>query len=231
MKRDLKLQERKEGIREKRVSQVVKFDLEEIRKHFFESITQINELFLLEKSLDDVKRTSYAEQIWRTQIVFLVSAFDFFMHEIVKFGLNKIYEKEWEKTEKYNNLSICLGMIDEILREENDINWFPDFVNRKFLTETIISYESVVDALKLLGIDNKKIADAVFYERDSDEKTQMKLKRKLNELFARRNWIVHQSDRRHTDAELIKISDVEVREFVYNIQKIVEAIIECAKNK
>ena len=70
------------------------------------------------------------------------------------------------------------------------------------------------------------MADDTFYQRGSTEKTSNKLKRRLNSLFLKRNVIAHQSDRRHTDAEIMEITEVTVREYVNDITKIVENIVK-----
>ena len=41
------------------------------------------------------------KDILRSQVVFLDSAFDFFMHEATKYGMVQIFQGIWEKTEKY----------------------------------------------------------------------------------------------------------------------------------
>ena len=46
------------------------------------------------------------ENIWRAQIVFLASALDFYMHELTKYGLCEIYNENWERTDKYENLQV-----------------------------------------------------------------------------------------------------------------------------
>ena len=56
-------------------------------------------------------------------------------------------------------------------------------------------------------------------------------KRRLNELFSRRNIIAHQSDRAHTDAQVNIITKEIVQNFICDIEKIVRAIDAEARNK
>ena len=83
----------------------------------------------------------------------------------------------------------------------------------------MVSYESVKDQLNLLGINLAAIADRAFYEKDGLEKTKGKLKRRLNELFGRRNIIAHQADRAHTDAQFINITKEVVQSFIDDVEK------------
>lgn len=95
----------------------------------------------------------------------------------------------------------------------------------------MVSYESVKDQLNLLGIDLKNVADRAFYNRGEREKTRDKLRRRLNELFSRRNIIAHQSDRAHTDAQVKNITKEIVQDFMDDIQRIVNSINEEVMNK
>ena len=68
-------------------------------------------------------------------------------------------------------------------------------------------------------------------ERGGTENTKNKFKRRLNELFGRRNIIAHQSDRAHTDAQVNIITKEIVQNFICDIEKIVRSIDAEARNK
>lgn len=164
------------------------------------------------------------ENIWRAQIVFLASAFDFYMHELTKYGLCEIYNENWSRTDKYDNLQVNMKVIEIALKAGEDIDWFLEYINGYYRVITMVSYESVKDQFNLLGIDLTNIADKAFYQRGGTEKTKDKLKRRLNELFSRRNIIAHQTDRAHTNAQIINITKEIVQGFICDIEKIVNAI-------
>ena len=88
----------------------------------------------------------------------------------------------------------------------------------------MVSYESVKDQFNLLGIKLASVADRAFYQRGETENTKHKFKRRLNELFSRRNIIAHQSDRAHTDAQVNMITKEIVQNFICDIEKIVRSI-------
>lgn len=88
----LELSSRLEDTREKKISRIIKFELDEIKFHFIEDISAIREQFNVYDKLIKEENHKCAELILRSQIVLLVSAFDFYLHEITNFGVNKIFE-------------------------------------------------------------------------------------------------------------------------------------------
>ena len=224
--RDLDLRERNEDTRDKFHTEVIRFALNQIMQHFTESTDAIKKQFVVANELVLSGKSNDAENIWRAQIIFLASAFDFYMHELTKYGLCEIYDENWDRTEKYSNLQVNMEMIEVALKAGEDIDWFLEYINDYFSEVTMVSYVSVKSQLKLLGIDLQKVADRAFYQRGCTEKTKDKLQRRLNELFSRRNIIAHQSDRAHTNAQTTVIAKEIVENFIDDIEKIVNAIYE-----
>lgn len=221
MGRSLELSTRKEATRDKVVPVVARFEMAEIKQHYDESIAIVGDMFSVAEKLEKEGNDAQAKNVWRAQIVFLVSAFDFFMHEITKFGLGKIFDGLWEPTTKYNNICINIDVLNEALKAGEDTSWFIEFINNKFATATMVSYADVKNQVNLLGLDMQTLADDTFYQRGSTEKTLDKLKRRLNGLFSKRNVIAHQSDRRHEDAEVMEITEEIVRAYIDDINKLV----------
>lgn len=229
--RNLDLAIRNEDTREKFHTEVIRFELNQIMQHFTESVQAIYTQFELADELISAGRINEGENIWRAQIIFLTSAFDFYMHELTKYGLCEIYDENWERTEKYSNLQVSMKTIEIALKSGEDIDWFLEYINGYYKAITMVSYESVKEQLNLLGIDWKNVADRAFYNRGEREKTRDKLRRRLNELFSRRNIIAHQSDRAHADAQVKNITKEIVQDFMDDIQRIVNSINEEVMNK
>ena len=139
MDRSLELSTRKEDTRNKNVPIVVRFEMSQIKQHFDESVSVVNSMFLIASDLVNLGKKEQAENIWRAQIVFLVSAFDFFMHEITKFGLEKIFDGDWEVTKKYNNITLDFATLTTALKAGEDSEWFVEFVNEQFAKDTMVS--------------------------------------------------------------------------------------------
>jgi hypothetical protein len=223
-KRKLQLSGRKEATRNKSIPSVVRFELDEIKQHYKDSEKSIQSMFSVVDYLIENENEDQAKDIMRAQIVFLVGALDFFMHEITKFGLRKIFNDEWEQTKKYSHINVPMSILNEALISGEDSDWFLEFVNQQYSTVTIVSYESVKDQLNLLGLNIQALADDVFYDLNSRERTSDKLKNRLNGLFNRRNLIAHQLDRKHANAEKLDIDRCLVEEFINDVNNIVEAI-------
>ena len=170
--RNLDLMIRNEDTREKFHTEVVRFELDQIMQHFTESIQAIYTQFEVADELIAYGKIKEGENIWRAQIIFLTSAFDFYMHELTKYGLCEIYDENWERTEKYSNLQVGMKTIEIALKSGEDIDWFLEYINDYYKAITMVSYESVKDQLNLLGIDLKKVADRAFYNRGEREKTR-----------------------------------------------------------
>ena len=229
--RNLDLVARNENTRDKFHTEVIRFELDQILQHFAETIQTINAQFDVADELLESGKVIEGENIWRAQIIFLSSALDFYMHELTKYGLCEIYNENWERTNKYENLQVNMKVIEVALKSGEDIDWFLEYINSYYRTITMVSYESVRDQLNLLGINLAFVADGAFYQRGGRENTKDKLKRCLNELFGRRNIIAHQSDRAHTDAQVNVITKEIVQNFICDIKKIVSSIDVEARNK
>ena len=225
---NLELTPRKENIRDK--NQIIQFDLDDILHHFDENISNIKNQLTLADELVKSNNTSAAEEIWRSQIVFLESAFDFYMHELTKCGLLKIFRGEWNQTKKYRNLQLKMSYLERALDDNDDI-WFLEFINEFYRDITMASFDSVKKQFSLLGIDRQQVADNAFYYRNSSEKTIDKLQRRLDDLFKRRNCIAHQSDRRHENAMREGISKEDAVNFIADIEKVVYGIDKHIRTK
>jgi len=224
MERKFELSPSRENTREAHQPIIVKFHLEEIKLHFDNNIEEIKAQFDVADSLIQENRKLDAENVWRYQIVFLESAFYFYLHELTKYGLSNIFQGQWSKTTKYNNLKIDMSIVEQVVNGNVNEEWFDVFINDMYAKTTMVSFESVKDQLNLLGLDLSHIVDEVFYDLNSKEKTIDKFKRVVNGLYYRRNMIAHQSDRIHSTAEKNEITHNEVSEYINHITKIVEAI-------
>lgn len=221
--RDLNLSSRRENTRDV----IVKvFGIIEIEKHFQESVRSIENKFSLALNLQKSGHNDEAMDVWRTQIVFLESAFDFYMHELVKLGIISIFNGEWNggKSTKYKNLSFSMEYLEDALKDSTQDVWLKNWINAKYSSITMMSYDDLKKVCNLLELDISNIANEVFYEREDTVKTYEKLKTFMNDLYNRRNMIAHQSDRRMENAAQENIEEVTVKGYINSMKKIVTAI-------
>ncbi|MBW8383100.1 MAG: hypothetical protein K0M69_11345 [Youngiibacter sp.] len=229
-RRDLSLSYRESDTREKRSVHVASIELSAILKHFDENMLAIESQFAIADTLV-VHNVEAAKEIWRSQIVFIESAFDFFLHEITKYGMLKIFNGEWAKTAKYNNFSIKLSEVTEAIKNPENASWLTNNINTSIASLTFMSSESFKDQMNLIGVPFAKIADSAFAERGSSISPQVKLKTILDELYKRRNKIAHQSDREHISSNRLDIEKEFVVESIGNIKVIVISLLQQISEK
>ena len=226
----IELEKRKVNTREARNIEV--FNLEEIKKHFSDSETLILKQIQLAESLVASGKVEEAKDVLRSQIVFIDSAFDFYMHEVLKLGIINMFHGDWApRTEKYQNLKLDMKTLEAAITADESDDWLKHWINHEYAGKALMSYEDIADVCNLLGLNVKEIADRAFYDKNSRTPTREKLKYKLNSLFERRNQIAHQSDRKRENASREDISREYVKERLDDIRKIVEAVQYYATQK
>ena len=223
--RNLNLTQRKLNTRDKIQPEVVKFSLDEIKKHFEDSISDIEEQF---KTIDllESKDREKIDYILRSQIVFLGGSLDFYFHEITQFGIMQMYDEIWQETKPYKNLNIKLGTILGVLKGEKDDSWFIEFINYEYSKISLISYDSIEKAMNMIGLHMYQIANKIYGEEIERKERVIKLKKRMNRLCERRNCIAHQFDMFHENAEKKPIHINTVREFIEDAKEIVDVVYE-----
>lgn len=221
--------ERLENVKDKRIPDIVIYQVDSIKQHYDENMELLTKQFPIADQLVMEGKESAAKTIWRTQVVLLASAFDYFMHEIVWYGLDKIYDGVWEQPPQYKNLTTTFETLQKIKEYPDNKDWYVDYITEKYKKQTLMEFGDVRDHLNLIGVDPNAVADTAFYQRGSTDKTLNQMKTKLNTLYWRRNHIAHQSDRSERNAEKKDITKQQVEEFIENIDKIVAAITEEVK--
>jgi hypothetical protein len=202
---------RKEDSRKKRsVRLVVKiFD---VRAHFNENIKDVEAKFGLAKR--EVKTDLHsAEEIWRSQVVFLESSLDFYIHEIVKYGFLKIFNGDWEETEQSRNFRLRFPLLMKMYKDAgNAAQSLSDEIDEINRENCFLNFDNMQNNLKMVGL-----------------KVDGKYKPFVNELYGRRNKIAHQSDRIPGSAEKCVIKETDVKSYIKKVKEIVSSIDEQVK--
>lgn len=212
-KREVGLKQRQVGTR--KLGSVEVFDVDKIEEHFKQSIDLISEQIkaLEHGSIID----TVVDEMMRSQVVFIDSAFDYFIHEVIKLGIINMYNNEWSASNKYYKLQFTMKEIERVRDDAND-DWLKEWIDEKYATETFMSSKAYSAACNLLDI---KISNIEGHN----------IKDEIDELFSRRNLIAHQADRISATAERNKISIEEVKEYLGNICFITDEFIKKIKNK
>jgi len=128
--------------------------------------------------------------ILRAEIVFAVSAFDFYIHEIVRLGLIEIYLNKRSITPSARQLSISLESVMAALRSgPTDVFWLEKEIKDKLGWRSFQRSDNVNDALKYIIDDKiwKLISDKIGSLPED-------VKRELDLIIDRRNKIAHEAD-------------------------------------
>lgn len=137
-------------------------------------------------------------EILRAQYILIVSAMDYYIHEVVREGLLKSVDGE-DVNSKLKNVSIPLHAVKVLLNMDNDLE------KRRVLdasirdTLTKYSYQSprnIENALSLLGYRN------LFTKMcEGTTRTAKDVKDQLDLIILRRNKIAHEADINHLTQE------------------------------
>lgn len=183
------------------------FDLQPILDRFNSNITDIRSHF---QTADDLlalqpPKQIAAEDIWRSQIVFLDSALDFYIHEIVKYGIIKMFNGEWPESNDYKKMKVRLSFAIDLAQNPNSASMLLEEIDEMNKYNCFMG-KKIKDALKFIDISYRLTS------------TQEKL---LIDLYNRRNQIAHQADRISGQQQKQSITKNYVENFINKIETFV----------
>ena len=231
VKRDLSLTPRKENQREAQpIIPPVQFTLGEIIQHFVESMESVKAQFEVADSLASNNNVVGCKTVWRSQVVLAEGLLDFYIHEMSKYCLFRMFTGEWDKSEKYVSFMVPMGKVEEAIEATESKDWFFDYLNGRFSRDVFLSKESMQDQLNLIGIGFSQVMVKAF-PSDKEETSRKIGTQIVADLFHRRNVIAHQNDRSHSSAVQNDISKEFVIDYISKIEAIVNSIHEIAEAK
>lgn len=181
---------------------------------------------LYEYTKNTIKAPIDTSDLLRWQWVQCISAFDKFVHDIVRRGMLDIFQGNRLATPKYNKFQV-------------DIQTYVDMQNSSLMAVTILEQKIFLRHSFLAFQDPDKVADALSYIWNDNDKwatiskmvgmSRHECVTFLKNAVIRRNQIVHEGD--YTDA-LARRQDIyeqdvsKIRDFTLKIGK---AIYDCVK--
>lgn len=166
--------------------------------------------------------------VWRSQVVLAEGLLDFYIHEISKYCLVRMFSGTWPKTEKYKIFQIPMEKVESAIAALESNDWLFEYLNKRFSRDVFLSCESMRDQLNLIGIPFNKAMEKAFPSGNAQESIRIG-KETIAMLFQRRNEIAHQNDRSHASAEQTDITKDFVEDYISKIESIVNAIQEIAE--
>lgn len=208
----------------------VQFSLQEIKQHFTDSITSVKEQFTVADSLLKDGNIEGCKTIGRSQIALAEGLLDFYLHEISKYCLFRMFTGQWAKSSKYALIMVPMQKVEEAIETSPSKDWFFSFLNETFSRQVFLSMKSMCDQLNLIGIGFNDVMVRAFPQDNVGNSISVG-KKVVASLFERRNAIAHQNDRSHASAKQNDINKEFVIEYISKIESIVNAVQSIAEEK
>ena len=125
----------------------------------------------------------------RAELVLSVSAFDYFIHEVVRSGVLEAFEGKRPKSPAYLRFEVPLSSVHLASSKDGSIDWLDEIVRLKHSWRSFQHADKVGEALRLVITGNpwQRISNELQMPADS-------AKRQLNAIVDRRNQIAHEAD-------------------------------------
>lgn len=202
------------------------FKIETIEADFKVVLDTIDKNLLVAQEFDKNGKTTFARDIYRYQIAFLCSGFDYLIHCLYKNKAEKMFDGSAPRTEMFLNTNIfvkdVLDAIDN--RSINSAGWLINYINERISTETFLDIQKFKKGLNFMSSDLFcELASNLFGGHKSLRIST--LTTKLDSLFKRRHQIVHQNDKLHSSGQQQNIEyDYVVEQRIF-IEKVVSTLI------
>ncbi len=192
---------------------------------FKENLKRARELGNLAAAVQSLTTSAIdISDLWRAQIVLVVSALDHFIHDLVKLGMIESAKGTRPKTEAYLRFDIPLAATESALGGSAHEVWVGETVREKHSWQSFQEPDKIADAIRL--ISTAKLWEAVGAELGilaKDVKTRLKL------VVDRRNKIAHEADLDPTSPGFRwRIDGPMVKDAVDFIERLGDAIYKVA---
>ena len=144
-KRELSLSERTEEVRSPKPLPI-QFPLDEILRHFIDNMNTVKAQFDVADRLETESRNTDRDTVWRSQIVLAEGLLDFYIHELSKLCLYRMFVGNWQKSEKYSGFLVPMSGVEEALTSAESQDWFFNYLNNRFSRDVFLSHESMKDS-------------------------------------------------------------------------------------
>lgn len=190
----------------------------ELINKFNYAILAIREKFqLLELDISEELKAN----ILRSQVSLLLSAVDFYIHEIIKIELLNIIQGEREKTPSLKNCMVSVqALLDYLSSSDTNNQILEDEIVYRNSFKSFLEPQKMAEALSL--ITTKKIFKNLFLKINLSGAKE--LEEKIKEIFKRRNAIVHQMDYDYTTRNQQSITKEEVEEYIDFYEKFIKEL-------
>jgi len=163
-----------------------------------------------------------AEEILRTQVVMIVSAFDAFIHDITQIGIIEVYKGIRPQSHQCTKYPIGLNIltqIDQITDNTAKIGILETHIRNNNSKDSYQAPKSVEYALSLINITNLWTQLSSGMSMSAND-----IKNQLSLIVDRRNKIAHESDYNPTTGTKHPINKTMVTDVINYFDKLVSTI-------
>lgn len=163
-------------------------------------------------------------ELLRAEYVMIVSALDYYVHDIVRDGMLCIFDGYSSENKCFRNFKISMEAVMQVIRfPQNAHNIVGLEIRRVTEKNSYQSTTNINNALNLIGIQS------IWSKIDNQLKMSCQdISKRLNLIVTRRNKIAHESDFDSTknSKSPIELSDIiGVREFIVQLVCAIDAVI------
>jgi RiboL-PSP-HEPN len=218
------LMDRETQYREKQVM-LIDQDAKAMLKRFKDNIENIKSRFRLYNQLVQQKMDEEAEDVLRFQIVYLMSALDFYMHELYSYGLLKIFNKQGKKSFRYKEYRVPLSLVEVALYDgENITRHLKETFTEINSSFTYMHPNKIRELLNVIANGDEFDYIEERLKKISILKHQEQLESVLEKIYHRRNRISHQTDIEHGKELKNTISKDEVMRYTDIVSILVDEL-------
>jgi hypothetical protein len=212
------------------------------KNQFSHNIQYVRELQVLYQSLKEEQQLpNDLSDLLRAEIVYVVSALDKLVHELVRIGMLQVFTGNRPKTKSFERFTISNKTLDKIIETSLERKANPS--RPPLADEELPSYwfeqEIVLKNKHFSYQEPKMIAEGlglIWQEEYKWQKiglrmamTEQEVKETLNPIVSRRNQIVHEADINLQTGLKNEILDTDTKDIVDFIEKLGNAIYNCVK--
>ena len=142
-------------------------------------------------SILNIKTTEVIDvsDVLRAELVLVVSAFDYYVHEVVRQGMLEVFQGKRVETPSFRKFTVSLECLREAISNPSTFDWLENEITIRNSWKSFQQAEKVAEAIRLISNINLWVEIANKLEKNPND-----IKSTLNLIVDRRNKIAHEAD-------------------------------------
>ena len=142
-------------------------------------------------SILNIKTTEVIDvsDVLRAELVLVVSAFDYYVHEVVRQGMLEVFQGKRVETPSFRKFTVSLECLREAISNPSTFDWLENEIIIRNSWKSFQQAEKVAEAIRLISNINLWVEIANKLEKNPND-----IKSTLNLIVDRRNKIAHEAD-------------------------------------